>query len=363
MRHIQAFLSIPLALAAIGLPSTLSASVAGQSIPGVTLPAPFLTGSTVFAFPGEFDPAARQYSAAPLLGFALRIGAPQAVPLTKVQVLDTSRQNAVVFDLLTVSQPEIQRILASTRAPLRALLTNVGLAYPAQAKLPFPTIMVLRLFKGAANIQGHLFATDPATIDAARRNGYVLEGPAFRLLPDNVNWQAQMGIYATQTITNGNVRNATELGQQAFLSSIPFEQGWNQQLFGFVATQPVTDSIRRSFQTELLQLERPGVSSAFLTTNRGEADNAVKGGYRLVRRVGFVLANPSQPFAVPVHRLYQPSTGRHTYTVNPAEVKQFIATGYRYEGVAFAVSTVDNLPGNGKPLFRLSTPDLPRAKG
>ena len=37
----------------------------------------------------------------------------------------------------------------------------------------------------------------------------------------------------------------------------------------------------------------------------------------------------------PVHRLFQPSTGEHLYTMDEAEKNKLMAEGWNYEGIAF----------------------------
>ena len=98
-------------------------------------------------------------------------------------------------------------------------------------------------------------------------------------------------------------------------------------------------------------------SDHFYTVNTAEVSSAIRqDGYHLEGIACFVYdPNLNQPGTTPLFRLFNPNSGDHFYTTNPAEVNFAIGVGYRSEGIACDVFS-SSQPGTTS-LFRLFNPN------
>jgi hypothetical protein len=71
----------------------------------------------------------------------------------------------------------------------------------------------------------------------------------------------------------------------------------------------------------------------FYTQNESDRTTAISQGYKDEGTLGYV-ASSEQPGTVPLHRLYNPSTRIHYYTILPNEVASAVGQGFHEEGIA-----------------------------
>jgi hypothetical protein len=106
------------------------------------------------------------------------------------------------------------------------------------------------------------------------------------------------------------------------------------------------------------RLYNPGNGDHFYTTDRGEANNAIRHlGYNDEGIACYVLASMFTGIA-PLYRLYNPRTGDHFYTINQMEANNAaLHLGYHREGIACYIFPpgIRNVPFS-VPFYRLYNP-------
>lgn len=77
----------------------------------------------------------------------------------------------------------------------------------------------------------------------------------------------------------------------------------------------------------------PNADYHFFTTSPFEFANAVAHGYldESTNRPGYSVLKEARAGAIPIHRMYNLTTGRHYYTINDSERNVLVSLGWRYE--------------------------------
>ena len=220
---------------------------------------------------------------------------------------------------------------------------------------PNDTVAFYRLYKGATG--DHFYTADKAEADNAVKNyGYTYEGIAcyvYSFAHDDTTPLYRLYRPSTQhhfyTANKAEADNAVK------------NYGYNLEgvacyVYSTQGEQPPRDSVK------FYRLYKPGNDDHFYTTNKAEADNAVKNyGYNLEGIACYVYAPNSKPYRVgkaKFYRLYRPSTQHHFYTTSKSEADNAIKNyGYKYEGIAGYVYPSDEGNINDTvPFYRLYKP-------
>ncbi|MDO4526855.1 MAG: hypothetical protein Q4B87_02060 [Candidatus Saccharibacteria bacterium] len=109
----------------------------------------------------------------------------------------------------------------------------------------------------------------------------------------------------------------------------------------------------------IYRMYNPNSGEHFYTKDPAERDNLISVGWRYEPQEA-IAPDFDAEGAEPVYRVYNPNSGLHHYTMDVAEAKTLKMLGWNYEGVSFYAFAPDS--SNGSPVHRLYCP-FPDANG
>ena len=103
------------------------------------------------------------------------------------------------------------------------------------------------------------------------------------------------------------------------------------------------------------RMYNPNSGEHFYTVSDEERDNLISLGWNYESECSFTAPAPSDD-TLPVYRLYNPSGDEHRFTTDTTEVETLYNDfGWNYEGISFCVYRNDS--GNGVPVYRALNPN------